>query len=72
MLQEQLFFNQWAVWFCFLADPNESKDKYYENFQRVFAIHSPPDLAYTWTHFGLKNLENFLVMPNNKQKTYKS
>lgn len=68
MIENSLFLHEWGVWFCFLGEPNDSNDKYYENFQRVFLLKAPADLAYCWEHFGLNNLENFLVKPNNQQK----
>lgn len=70
MIQEQLFLNEWGVWFCFLAEPNEPNDKYYENYQLVFALRAPPDLAYAWAHFGLSSLDNFLLKPTGQQNRY--
>ena len=70
MIEAQLFLNEWGVWFCFQAEPNEPSDKYYENFQLVFTLAAPPDLAYAWQHFGLNTLENFLVKPSGQQNTY--
>jgi len=58
------------VWFCFVGDPSESKDKYNENFQQIFLLKSPVDLAYAWKHYELSNLENFLVNVEGKQKRY--
>ena len=70
MLESQLFLNEWGVWFCFLGEPNEGNDKYYQNFKLVFTLKAPADLAYCWNNFGLNNLENFLVSAEGRQKTY--
>ena len=70
MIENSLFVNEWGVWFCFLGEPNEPSDKYYENFQLVFTLKAPTDLAYCWNQFGLNNLDNFLVNSENRQKRY--
>ena len=66
-MEEQLFLNEWGVWFCFVGEPNESNEKYYENFRRVFLLRSPADLAYLWNQFGLNHLDKFLVRPDARQ-----
>jgi hypothetical protein len=70
MLEDQLFLNEWGVWFCFLGDQSDSNENYYQNFQMVFLMKAPADLAYCWSHFGLNNLDNFLVKANSQQKRY--
>ena len=70
MLGNQLFIHEWGVWFCFLGEPNESNEKYYENFRQVFTFKGPADLAFCWNQFGLNNLDNFLVTSQGTQQRY--
>ena len=62
--------NEWTVWFCFVADPKESKDNYQDNYKRVFDIKSPLDLAYLWNNHKLSNLDNFFVNAESRQFKY--
>jgi hypothetical protein len=53
---DNLFLNEWGIWYCFQGEPNESNEKYYENFKLIYNITSPSDLAYLWQQAGLSNL----------------
>lgn len=70
MISHDLFLNEWTIWFCFVAEPKESKENYQDNYLRVFDIKSPVDLAYIWNNHKLSNLDHFFVNSENKQHKY--
>jgi hypothetical protein len=72
MMFEAEFLNEWGIWFCFQAEASEANENYYMNFQQVYNLRAPADLAYLWNNYQLNNLENFLLKSNNKQNTYPS
>lgn len=70
MIEKQLFLHEWGVWLCFLGEPNQSSDDYYKNFQLLFKLASPADLAYSWHHLSLNSLDNYLLRPTGQQNRY--
>lgn len=70
MIEKQLFLHEWGVWLCFLGEPNDSSDDYYKNFQQLFTLTGPADLAYAWHHLSLSTLDNFLLKPTGQQNRY--